>query len=679
MAEDFDPYRKWLGIPPKDQPPHHYRLLGIATFEDDPDVIENAASRQMAHVRTFQSGKHGPISQRLLNELTAAKLCLLQPPKKQAYDAALRQTLAAAGQLSSSGVMDAAVEEEVGFPPPPPADFRAGDGRWRTNQDAAPEFPSVGVAPVPIPMPPAAPPVAVSSSLSGAQKIRHKGYSANSSRGRKSSSAVPMLLMMGAVGLLAFGGIVAVLISLNNQPVPTPPKQPLAHEKNSPKRPSSSSNTPFTVGSNNRPPRPQPNRPENPLANRPQPPDALPMGTEPTPPNAEQSPREFLTLARRSLEQRNDNDFRFQISQAGFLVAQQKPADAEALKAEEAHLRDIERLLNDFWQAVAAGADKKIPKGEKISFKRHQLEIVSREGDQLRYKFDGVEQVTSTKKLPPRVAMYIALRVFGQENLDGKIALVIFQLIDAEASRDIACQRLAGRLLEDIEKAGVSENPILQRERDKAIRPPENKDEELSGPLIIGSTAPETATGDKPFDPKIGAAVANAPPKLDPMLMKEAREKFEKEFRSRLLDAAEKLADNKTLLTELTSQIATAETNEFKVKLLKEACELAAKLGDSESVVKASEQIAALGGEPALETQLQIFNRVSLDLPGTAKELLAHAQTAASQAEKDGNLFAAVELLKIAKRAAEKAKLTVETEVVQQKLEAAEKARAEMK
>jgi hypothetical protein len=110
MAEEFDPYRKWLGIPPKDQPPNHYRLLGIAPFEDDPDVIENAASRQMVHVRTFQAGKHGAISQRILNELTAAKLCLLQADKREAYDHELRRQLAAAGQLSSAeGAIEAAV------------------------------------------------------------------------------------------------------------------------------------------------------------------------------------------------------------------------------------------------------------------------------------------------------------------------------------------------------------------------------------------------------------------------------------------------------------------------------------------------------------------------------------------------------------------------------------------
>lgn len=58
MSESFDPYRKWLGILPKDQPPNHYRLLGIELFDDDPDVIEAAADQRMTHVRTYQTGQN---------------------------------------------------------------------------------------------------------------------------------------------------------------------------------------------------------------------------------------------------------------------------------------------------------------------------------------------------------------------------------------------------------------------------------------------------------------------------------------------------------------------------------------------------------------------------------------------------------------------------------------------
>ena len=71
---DFDPYRKWLGIPPHEQPPNYYRLLGISPFETEADVIGNAADRQMAHVRTFQGGKNSAISQKILNELAAARI-----------------------------------------------------------------------------------------------------------------------------------------------------------------------------------------------------------------------------------------------------------------------------------------------------------------------------------------------------------------------------------------------------------------------------------------------------------------------------------------------------------------------------------------------------------------------------------------------------------------------------
>jgi hypothetical protein len=91
----FDPYYKWLGIPPKDQPPNHYRLLGIELFEADPDVIDTAANKQMAYIQGCANGPHLPLSQKLLNEIAAARLCLLDPKKKAAYDAKLKASLPA--------------------------------------------------------------------------------------------------------------------------------------------------------------------------------------------------------------------------------------------------------------------------------------------------------------------------------------------------------------------------------------------------------------------------------------------------------------------------------------------------------------------------------------------------------------------------------------------------------
>src|SRR5947207_963959 len=91
MTIAFDPYHKWLGIPPAEQPPHHYRLLGIALFESDPDVIDAAADQRMTFLRACASGAHIPESQKLLNEVATARLCLLNAKTKAAYDSELKK------------------------------------------------------------------------------------------------------------------------------------------------------------------------------------------------------------------------------------------------------------------------------------------------------------------------------------------------------------------------------------------------------------------------------------------------------------------------------------------------------------------------------------------------------------------------------------------------------------
>ena len=87
----FDPYHRWLGIPSGEQPPNHYRLLGVPLFESDLDVIEAAAERQAAFLRTLQIGPQAELAERILNEVARAQVTLLNVDQKLAYDAALRQ------------------------------------------------------------------------------------------------------------------------------------------------------------------------------------------------------------------------------------------------------------------------------------------------------------------------------------------------------------------------------------------------------------------------------------------------------------------------------------------------------------------------------------------------------------------------------------------------------------
>ena len=91
---DFDPYYKWLGIPLEEQPPTHYRLLGIQLLEQNAEVIEAAANRQMAYLQELSAGDaHIDEAQRLLGEVAKARVCLLNTESKAAYDAEIASTL----------------------------------------------------------------------------------------------------------------------------------------------------------------------------------------------------------------------------------------------------------------------------------------------------------------------------------------------------------------------------------------------------------------------------------------------------------------------------------------------------------------------------------------------------------------------------------------------------------
>ncbi len=100
MADAFDPYSQWLGITDPQRPPNHYQLLGLQLFESDTKVIEQAADDRMGLVRTYQTGRWSTESQQLLNELAFAKLCLIDPRKRERYDQQLRvATAATSGDL----------------------------------------------------------------------------------------------------------------------------------------------------------------------------------------------------------------------------------------------------------------------------------------------------------------------------------------------------------------------------------------------------------------------------------------------------------------------------------------------------------------------------------------------------------------------------------------------------
>ncbi|HUT92094.1 MAG TPA: hypothetical protein VMY37_21550 [Thermoguttaceae bacterium] len=91
MHDPFDPYWQWLAIPPAEQPPHHYRILGLRLFETDRPMVARAARARIEHVRSCHDGSHPEAAERVLAHLAAARDTLLSPELKAQYDNLLVQ------------------------------------------------------------------------------------------------------------------------------------------------------------------------------------------------------------------------------------------------------------------------------------------------------------------------------------------------------------------------------------------------------------------------------------------------------------------------------------------------------------------------------------------------------------------------------------------------------------
>ncbi|HYW79033.1 MAG TPA: putative Ig domain-containing protein, partial [Thermoguttaceae bacterium] len=118
-------YRKLLGI--TEASPDHYRLLGIDRFEADVDAISNAADRQMIYLRTMRNAD----AEKLLNEVAAARVCLLNPKTKAAYDKQLRQSQDRQQTTQASPEVDEIAQFKIESTPARPGQIAARRGQTR--------------------------------------------------------------------------------------------------------------------------------------------------------------------------------------------------------------------------------------------------------------------------------------------------------------------------------------------------------------------------------------------------------------------------------------------------------------------------------------------------------------------------------------------------------------------
>lgn len=206
--EPFDPYSKWLGIPPAEQPPNHYRLLGLKPLEANPEVIARGADRVAVHLQKFSTGQFAAPSQKLLQEVAAAKQCLLQPAAKAAYDAKLRQRLglAAPQELPSLAASD---PFGLGLPPLDGGGLPSLGGGSPSLDAGLPSLPSLDAGGLPpLGSLPTSPPQA-------------KGKAPGAAAGNPPAEGIPIFFVVGgAVGVFVLLLLVAVFALSGGKPAP---------------------------------------------------------------------------------------------------------------------------------------------------------------------------------------------------------------------------------------------------------------------------------------------------------------------------------------------------------------------------------------------------------------------------------------------------------------------------
>ncbi len=128
MNDRLDVYQQWLGIPPEEQPPDFYRLLGLARWESDAQLVSAAAQRRLAKVKQKATRQHLAVAQKLVRQIVRARATLMDARLRSEYNQRLQRAIrGAAAAPPSSGSLPA--EDTLILPGTPTRGTYAGKRR----------------------------------------------------------------------------------------------------------------------------------------------------------------------------------------------------------------------------------------------------------------------------------------------------------------------------------------------------------------------------------------------------------------------------------------------------------------------------------------------------------------------------------------------------------------------
>jgi hypothetical protein len=391
MPDAFDPYFEWLDIESTGLPPDYYRLLGLPQFESDAELIGPAADAAMVRVRRFRPGPHLAEWSRLLDELAAAKECLLDLAKKRTYDRSLAQ-----GSLDDK---PAPQEEE-------------------TEQAVTGQSP-ISVPPEPI----------------------GKSTVASFAIGRAIAGVIAMATI----------AVVVLIYTLHQRATPPNPSD-AAHEAQATPIVASKSPELTNRALPNPPPaetpKPKPPEPAKEPVKAPAPtevpqPNAKPAETAKTPSQPE-PPKPAIDAKRTAEFARAVADARAAFSARKLPVAAVhiKAAATKAQTPEDHQqvdrLETMQKHLNQFWNGIRTAMAKLQP-AEEIAIADTRMIVVESERDRLTVKMEGGLQHYRAVTMPTPLILALVDQYFGKD-AGSKAIIGTFLAVDPEGDRSLARQ-----------------------------------------------------------------------------------------------------------------------------------------------------------------------------------------------------------------------------------------------
>lgn len=638
MQDPFDPFVEWLAFPPGQPPANYYELLGLACFETDAGAIVRAADGIISRVRGIRPGPHLAEWQRLLDELTQAKACLLDPNSKAAYDAALGAPRPQVAQ-PAPGAPAAAPLVIPGFVPP-----------------AGLEVPRAE-----------APPEPFSLRQTGA------GVPAEAARAGRQQALV------WSLAALLFVGMAAIAVALYQRHQPGPARQAAAVQRvasapapeanpavllkgdGSPTTGTAPAQAPTTAlaskggesparaapkpapkavrpAEEQRPVAPSPAKPspeptpeeamglevpaseENAPAPRPSVEKAGASEAKPAPPETG-APNQPGDAAKQRALERELGRARAALSERDLRAARQHVKAARAhveTPADEARLRRVETLVGDveeFWKGMSQILASLQPT-EEFSIGESMMIVVSADATQVTFRSEGRNTTYALHQIPHEIALTLATSRFARTPTS-KALLGAYLAVAPEG--DPAAAR---RLWEEATREGVDMREMM---------------------VELG-----TASGP-------GSAGNKVAPLTDPARLRKAEQALRAQFPSEYAEVATALKKAE-LAGKLLKRADTADDPDLRFVMLREAKDLAVAAGRPAAACLAIDQLARDFTIDALAVKAAALEEAAKNVHGPQghREVAEQALKVAEQAAGARRLEEARRLVSVAAAAAKR-------------------------